>query len=432
MPCAAAGAASEVRASARARTDRAISIHTLRTPARVPAVSGGVARYLTAVLLSLAALLPLSGAVGREPAPILAFGSAVPHGGPHLLVRVNPVTLRRVDSRAVELDGHLGPGGRSPDRSRAALVRSERPHSLRLVDLRHMRSLGDVPLGARSDVLATAWLSRERVFLVGDSALVVVDAARRRLVERIALDGHVHAHTVAGGRLVLLVAPDETIGPARLLVVDPTLGLREVSLGRVRAGSEGDTVAMPGLAVDPSGRHAWVFAVDTTAVVDLQTLGVEHFAAPRAPASSTKGERLGSVRHAVWIGAGRIGVTGFDRPSLSSLETTIGLLLVDTRTREVRTLVSGASLPHGPLVYAHAGMLLTVAGDCDDGPGLTTYTAQGERRFRHCEPNARGDVLFARGRAYLGRSDFRFAVVDLSSGAVLARPRETVYPLSEG
>jgi hypothetical protein len=295
-----------------------------------------------------------------------------------------------------------------------------------------MRRLGDVRLARSGDVRALAWIGEGRLLAVVDEALIAVDADRRVVLQRTPLSGPVADHEAAGGRLVLLLVPrGTTLGAARLVVAEAGGTTRETVLDRIPALAFDEAqsrMVVPGLALEPSGGRAWVFGAGIAAEVDLESGAVEYRADPRVLASRRKGPFVGSFRTALWVGDGRIALTGADRPSASEPASPTGLLLVDVDRWEARRLAAGS-----PLVYVHAGLLLTMAGDCGGKPGLAAYEPTGTRRFRLCEPRARGDVTFAHGRAYLGRSDGRLAVAELGSGRVVARPQERgAGPLAEG
>jgi hypothetical protein len=392
-----------------------------------------MARFLrlTAILASAAALLGLPGSgSAADPRSVLgldlrgATKSAIA-GMPARLVHVDPLTLRVRPGRAVELQGHVGARSWSPDRTRLAFARNRVP-SLRIVDAIAMRPLGDVALGRSGDVRAVAWPARSRLLAVVDGSLIGVDAARLRVVERTPLRGTVLADAETAGRLALLVAPERGIGPARLVVADGVT-TRELLLERIDAGRGASRLVVPGLALEPSGSRAWVVGAAAAAEIDLETLAVGYRDAPRSPASLRKGRFGGSARTAVWIAPGRIAVAGEDRPDAARPATPTGLLLIDTETWNARQMTE-----ESPLLYVHSDLLLTVAGDCAGRPGLTAYEPDGAPRFHVCEPRARGDVSFAAGRAYLGLDGERVAVVDLRTGAVVARPRSTgAGPLGE-
>jgi hypothetical protein len=150
-------------------------------------------------------------------------------------------------------------------------------------------------------------------------------------------------------------------------------------------------VRTPGLAVDPSGRRAYVVSAAPYVIeADLEQRSVD---AHRLEAHRSLGDRLrqliepdaeastrvGAVREAAWIGGGHIAFSGYDngavwRPDegLEALRRPAGLHVIDTRDWRVRTLDERASK-----FVAASGMLLT-----GDGNGLTAYSPGGDARFR--------------------------------------------------
>lgn len=355
----------------------------------------------------------------RPAVPQRLYGIAGPR--PAGLVRVDPATLSPLPGRRVVLDGRNFGWSFSPDRSRMVLGSDVPIPKIRLIDLRELRALGDVRVARRGSVLATAWAGRDRVLAVvvtpgccglGDTIVAGVDAVSRRVLWRRTLG----AALVAGERfrrsLVLVLGPrGRSIGPSRLVLISPDGRVRSTPLPEIRSGSEvdggGDPGRFlvrewnPGLAVDPSGARAFVVQGGAPVTeVDLRTLRVRshelaepisltgrlrNWLEPRAEAKAQEGPN----RQALWLGQGRLAVTGWDSHASTDgsgpqtqFETPAGLKLIDTRRWSVRTLdreTSRIEVAAGTLFGF--GLLFDSRTQKLSGSGLTGYTLEGSRRF---------------------------------------------------
>jgi hypothetical protein len=384
----------------------------------------------------LAALPAATASPARDPS-VLAIDWRVPGRG--RLVSVDPLTLRPRGTRGVDVAGHGFPFAFSADRSRLVLSRWE-PPSLRIVDARRLRVLRTVPLGGnrRVDVHAVAWLAGRIVVLLERSSreleVVRVDPTEGRVVAAFAIRRQIAEVAATENRLVMLLRPLGRIGSARLLVVTPER-VRTVTLAGIRAGSvparEGKpyTTVVPGLAVSRSEARAWVIGARRSAEVNLRTLAVRYQGEPRH-LSLQKGPIVGSARDVRWLSSGELVVAGWDaRRNEQGKIVTIpsGLRLLEPRGWSDRLIQ-----PRALLSYVRSNQLLTIGpGDPECAtPMLTAYTLAGMQLYRVCEARATGAVEFAGRYARLGRIDGRVAIVDLDSGAVVARTRETrVDPL---
>jgi hypothetical protein len=409
--------------------------------------------------LAIAAVTAVAAAVvsagGRAP----ATGAAATASGPLLgvltergeleLARLDPATLRprRGPRLAVGRPGcaarsggeacwSLAPWSLSPGRTRLAIARNDRDsaRTLRVVDVERVRAVADVPLRG-GPVGLVAWLGRSRLLALQEiccqerQSAVWIDAASRRVLERRLLAGSVLRVGRAPTALVMLAAVPNTIGPARLEVADADGVVRGVTLERVRAGVRLLDPAqhrveqhVPGLAVDPAGRRAFVIAPGLVAEVDLETLGVSYHS-PR-PATSLL-ERLrdwldpeaqakgasGPVRWAEWLGDGRIAVTGADEERRRVRPA--GLALVDTHDWTVRTLDPSASD-----IRVADGLLLATGGT--PGLGLAAYGFDGRERFRLLAGQEAWVAQVHAGRAYVGvGGEDAVRVVDLAAGRIV-------------
>jgi hypothetical protein len=253
-----------------------------------------------------------------------------------------------------------------------------------------------------------AWLTPNRIVGVEETGIFVVDPVARRLVSARPTEGLVLGVGRTATALVLLLAPDDGIGTARLATLDADGAYRTVDLRRTAAGyrypTEGDPVGeerVPGLAIDAGGGHAYaVGAGEPVADIDLRSLTVSYHELSRPislfgrlrnwlePKAEAKGPLLGSMRRALWLGNGVVAVFGTDdegtidaagRPQLT--ETPSGLQLVNTHDWSVRTLDPGADaaeVAQGALLTT--GMVWRSDTQTLTGTGLTIFGADGAVR----------------------------------------------------
>jgi hypothetical protein len=189
-------------------------------------------------------------------------------------------------------------------------------------------------------------------------------------------------------------------------VVDAAGNVRQIALAQIRVGlryaSPGRpfaTVAHPGLAVDPDGGRAFVVpAGDRLAEIDLATLRVTYrdtsetrsmFARFRDwidPPAYAKGLN-GPSRQAVWLGDGKLAVTGSDSSENATrmAVSASGLRIVDARSWKYRKLDGGVSS-----VRLAGGMLLATGGSysfegenrTETAIGVIGYSLDGTERYR--------------------------------------------------
>jgi hypothetical protein len=386
----------------------------------------------------------------RPGSPVLAFvvrPGRVPAGEQQsmLLARVDPLTLRVLAGKRLD----VGSGGcvsryggeecwglpawaYSPGHGLLAVARNDAlgARSLRLIDLARMRVSTDIPITG-GPVGALAWLTGERLLALqevcctGAQRLVVVDLARRRVQARHGLGGSVLRVAQTGRDLVLLLAPAQAIGPARLAVIDGLGRVRFVSLQGMLAGvkwfnsdSHRD-IELPGLALDPSAQVAFVVNPTRAAEIRLGSLAVT-YRALRSKAATAKGAN-GDVRTAVWLGRGQLAVTGeHDTFNAGGTQATAaaGLLLLDTATWSVRALDAGATgvVAWRDLLLATGASAMGVGSDT----GLAVYASDGSLRFH----------LFAGKQVWLG-SVYR-GLVDVSVAPAGGQPQEYIVDLISG
>ena len=254
----------------------------------------GSALVVAAAAAALGFVGAAVGAAGQDASrsPAL-YGFA---GPPPRLYAVDPRTLRPRRDRSAPLAGHAFGWSFSPDRGRLA-AGSDVTAELRLYDLERLRVLGDVELvkpGVHGLVYASTWASRSRVLAavvtpgccgLGDTLVSAVDADSRRVVWRRDLAGSLQAGAGYRGSFVLVLGPKWSIGPSRLVLVDPdgrlrTLRLEQIRSGWQRSGGGSGFVSHewnPGLALDSvSGRAFVVQAGAPVAEVDLRRLSVRY------------------------------------------------------------------------------------------------------------------------------------------------------------
>jgi hypothetical protein len=416
-------------------------------------------RSLAALLLLVAAAAAAAVGVPHPdqdaPARLSAIEAAPPRqligivgkGQAQALARIDPDTMRPKRGRRVSVgSGGCAPssGGQAcwtlppwsfaPHRPLLALALHEQgvARSLRVVDVRRMRVTADLPL-AGGAIGSLAWLAPERLLAVQEvcckerQRLVAFDLARRRVGGRRPLGGSVQGVGQTSRELVLLVAPANAVGPARLAIADRRGAVRSVRLNRIVAGVRLLPGAdfrvernVPGLAVDPDRRRAYVVSPTLVAEVDLQNLTVGYHE-PRPstsrlsrlldwldPPAYAKGAS-GPTRAARWLGGGLLAVTGSDedfvedaRGEQQSRLRAAGLSLIDTGDWSVRTIDRGADAVHvaDDLLLA-TGSSLDPATSEGDSIGLTAYNLDGRQRFQLFDGREAWVRQIYRGRVYL-------------------------------
>ena len=274
---------------------------------------------------------------------------------------------------------------------------------LRLIDLRSMRSLGDVVVTRRGSGVATAWAGPRRVLAVvvtpgccgaGDTIVAGVDAGRRRVAWRRTLGGSLQAGERFRGSLLLVLGPrGRSVGPSRLVQVSPRGGIRSAALPEIRSGTESNGRVTerwnPGLAIDRSSGRAFVVQAQApVAEVDLSTLQVRSH--PLGLEARAADAVVGPTRHALWLGRALLAITGSDSsPSTGALESggsgreaPAGLTLVDTRSWSARTIdprTTDAVLVSDALLAS--SFLFDSLSQTTVGSGLTGYSVDGKRKY---------------------------------------------------
>jgi hypothetical protein len=383
---------------------------------------------------------------GRPAAPPAVLLGVAHEDGARWLVRVAPVSLRPLPGRRLRLQAPFEAWVLSPGDRRLAAV-TDRASVLQLIDVQRMRLLGRVRTGARGSPAAVVWPRRDRLWIVlagsgccagRATTVVTVDPLAQRVLARRRLAGGLARVAASAGGPVLLLAPSAMIGPTRLVTVDAAGAVAQLPLDGVSAGlmptglaPSVERVRTPALVVDADGRRAYVLSsrpyvveldlrrrrvsghrlVARTSLVDRLRELLEPSAAAYA--------RVGPVRTAAWVGAGRIALSGYDGDvvwhpdgGVEGERRPAGLHVIDARDWSFRTLDQRASS-----FVAAAGLLLTSGRG---GRGLTAYSPDGGERFhvfdgRHVEIAATAGSL-----AYVRTPpEPALHVVDLARGRVV-------------
>ena len=404
------------------------------------------------VALAVLALLGCGGTDEAAPPPATTTAAAAPAEA--VLAVSNDLTgselfwadgrtLEPVDRRSVSFSYYHSAVDRSPDGGTLALGADDRGY-VQLVDLERMESIGTVDVGGSGYFERLNWVAPD-LLLASVSGLpsraVAIDPIARRVLSEHELQGTVLSSQPVEGGLVLLLAPSERIGPARLAVFDGE-SVRTAELREVRAGwqqvSEGETEedyrsrqSIPGLAVDPSGSRALVVpAGNRVAEVDLETLEVRYhdlsepvsllgrlrdWLAPAAHAKSVDGPE----RNAVWLPSGLVAVSGShyaadgDRMDV----TPAGLALIDPDDWSVRRLSDEPNW-----VSLRGDALLASAWKEDSGEqAVIVFDTDGEERFSLRRPAADLSQTSG-GLLYVATGDgARYELVDLETGETVGR-----------
>src|SRR5436190_8788674 len=286
--------------------------------------------------------------------------------------------------------------------------------------------------------------------------LETVDTVAKKVVARRTLEGTVFSVARSADGLVLLVAPRDDIGTARLVAVSPDASTHEVALERILAGSfwpqdaqsEGmGRIRQPGLAVDAGAGVAYV--VDPGGLVAQVSLGdlsvsyhqlsaslLDRVAAWLTPAAQAKGAN-GPTRSAAWLGDGLLLVAGRDESAVRQADGTMlfserpaGLEVVDTSDWSVQTLDPDADTA----VVAEGALLATGSSWRSDqnasvGHGVAAYGPDGSLRWRLDGGRTRWVVTtYGRFAVVGGESSQPYELVDLATGKVVRSLGAQIFP----
>jgi hypothetical protein len=386
-----------------------------------------------------------------KPAPSDSVLAAWSDAGGSELFWANGRTLEPVNDRSYRVPFFYGVAERSPDGAMLALGGSETA-VVDIVDLERMRSMGKIELTPGTTVDRLHWLSADRILasLWGEHPQVAaLQPGARKPITIHDLEGMMLKSSPAGDGLVILLAPADGIGQARLAIFDGDevrcVDLPGVRAGWAETGEQEDYRArqlVPALAVDPSGTRAVVIAPGNRAVeVDLASLTTtshdlvqaasllerfRNWLEPGAWAKMIDGPEL----NAVWLPTGQIALSGvtYATEGDSVHATPAGLALVDPGNWSVRHVSDAPAW-----VTLRGDALLGSAWNEDSSAQtLHVFDTDGTPRF---EIERKGDAdlsQVAGEHLYIGTSSgLRHEIVDLATGETVGRasPRRPAYIL---
>jgi len=399
----------------------------------------------------------------RSPAPVtprlLAMVSAP---GGSRLAQVDPATfaVQRASPAVGWYDGWVA----LPDGKLLALATHAdgTDASISVLRFATAATLGFARQGVRLDgyFLAAIW-PRGRILyaLTGDCCdasltLDTVDTVAKKVVARTNIDGPALDVARSADGLVLLAAPDNAIGPARMTAIGPDGSVRSLQLSRILAGTHFDrssqdpigSTRRPGLAVDPGNDVAYVVDQDgLVAEIQLADLAVtyhrpgsgsllDRIAGWLTPSAQAKGLN-GPMLTATWLGDGLLAVTGTDYSASRARDGSVtfssapaGLRIVDTDDWSVRTLdarTENVVVADGILLAVGGGWSSSRSGEAASGEGVAAYGADGSLRWR-LDVGARMVLIAAyRTRALVQKAmtgangNQRLQLVDLTTGHII-------------
>ena len=371
--------------------------------------------------LALAAIVfALSGAAPH--APVLGFDY-----GEKRISWYDPTSLASVKGGAQGWDGQLCSWSFSPDRKR--LAASDCNGRLRFLAVPSLKVLGKVQATSRLwDAASLTWLTPTRLLAVdraggGVSSLLVIDTTKRALIRRVDLGGVVSARAIAGRRMVLLVAPFDSLGPARVVVAGSDGTTRSATIDAITAGTHfspfdgagpAGEMSIPGFTVDPSGTAFVVGADLKVAAVDLTTMNVTY----HGPTRTVTKLLTGTTRIAAWLGGGKVAVSGSDFAGDASVPARpFGLHVLDTSTWKYTTLDTTATglVADGSTIFTSAPSR------------WSAYSVAGAHLYDIEAPEG-SDLSAAQGYAYVCTDRWLTRVLDSATGAQIATPKDRGCP----
>jgi hypothetical protein len=388
---------------------------------------------LAFVVLALAAPVAATGDLAVRDkiggGTVLAIESS---RGQDFLLRVDRQSLRPVSKR-LALGGHAYAWSFSPDGRRLALG-VDRASGVRIVDVRRLRRLGQVRTWS-GGISAIAWVSPRRLIGWEPAGLFMLDPIARKRLDSPRASGEVVSAQRVGNQLVLLMAPNQEIGPAHLAVVGADGVVQTVPLERIRAGMLPEDNGMgqsyrPAVISDKLG-HVFVLGAggDPAAEVDLARLAVTYHQPHHArsvltrfwnwlePSAAAKLPLTGSFRDALWLGDGKIAVWGYESIPVGTDRVEAkptGLSVVDTGDWVARTIDADAwqaGFAGGTLLASY------------QKGGLNGYALDGARRYHLFGDDALGVVATYGSRAFVAFDRKPLHVIDATTGRVLGTRR---------
>ena len=413
---------------------------------------GGVLAFVLVVVglggsgTGVSSVAPTSPKSSAELAIVAAYNGS-------RLAWLDPATLRPLKRPSVALPGGawdpvVSPGGQY------VAVGGVGSTGVRIVDLQRMRLTAQVARrSSQRDLRPLAWPTRRRLLVLdypqnsqgAPEALLAIDPVARKVVGRTVRASTAHAWTEwasAGRRLVLLSEQTDRMGPARLVVFGPSAGIIRaadlgISAGLWPDGPPSSQFAAPGLAVDPSGRGAYIVDPQGFVRVDLDTFDTTY--AQLSESRSLVSRVLGWIepsaqakllagfsRQATWLGNGPLAVSGAQYAGARS--TPAGLQLVDSSTGAVRMIE-----PRATAHLSAEGLLLAFGAGRDEqaqsesGMGLAAFDLDGNRLWNALASEPVWLVEAAGGYAYVPTPETTFPsgvrVIDLATGEMLRTVR---------
>ena len=386
-------------------------------------LAAGVVAVLIAGGLATASSDPTGTRAPARTASFLLGVRGAPDSYETLLGRLDPLTLEPQGRSLRIAEFHARPVF-SPDRRRLAVGLSESPPpgfepsgrvGLWIVDRAGLKVQHRVATGIAAE--AAAWPSPHRIlaYLQGET-IAVIDAETGKVLRRRQLPTRgvcCFRPMVAISRgAAVLTAPPGQRGLA-LSLVDPSGGMRRVSLGRLRVDlseqeSQTGTVARAGservLASAPNA---------PLALVDTRSARKRYKRLPAAP-SCPAGQTCRGYRGLIWLGRGRVAMNdqvsarGDGERHLSGRSW-----LIDLHQREARVISHQTFLTRGD------GTLVAF------GRGLTVLERDGRPRFSALRKHRLWNVQVKAGRIYALSDERRsqLFVLDAVSGKTLHRSR---------
>jgi hypothetical protein len=361
-------------------------------------------KHLAAAAAVAALGLPAAQASSPATVPGLVY---TPGYGNSIVAGYDPMTLAR-SGPPVRLGGNASSWSWSPRRRYLAVA--SYPQRLTIIEVARMRVVSRVRLArGGASVRAVTW-ARDRVLAVVETprgALVTaVDPLTGKVVRRTRLPrpfSFEFARMPDG--LVFLLGAQGRIESVRLAAVDAAGRVRVAVIPQVRAGfvvrSEQQ---VPGLAVDPVARKAYVVGGERLVPVDLRTLAVSD----RGPVRTLTKLLSGSTRSAEWLGAGLLAFSGTDWDEKSGRPA--GLRLVDVRSWTARVLDRDARS------FTLAGNRLLVEDTTNPRAlSVTAHGFDGRQRYR-LELTGSTWMKKQGGRGYACRYTYLRSVLDLATG----------------
>jgi hypothetical protein len=341
---------------------------------------------------------------------------------------VNPVTLKLV-GKSTQVGYYRWPSARSTDGTKLALARDYLSDSVRIVDLRRMRTVKAFPLPSGA-ATSLNWVA-PRKLLVAESGLSVIafDPVTGRKQWQRWLPSAFDEVARSSSGFVFLSAPDDyenPIGATTLTTVASSGELRSVLLDRILTGVREPDESNPmgkqrrtGLAIDVAGNRAFVVgAGEPIAEVDLETLAVTYHGGTRTLSKLLDGPS----RDANWLPNGTIAVTGYDghvskdaKGNITESQAPAGLTIVDPRDWSVRLVdpSTDSVVVSGDLLLAYSWF---------QGAGLGVYGLDGSARL-HALAGSIMSVQAGAGMAFVtmpNGTGWKLAVLDLATGRVVS------------